>query len=386
MLKLLRITTVSMSFRLLLRGQLQFLSYHFDTHAASAPGWELDDLLTHEKTRVHSVKMERPPAPKQDLASLFKLRKLITNLKPQIVHTHTPKAGLLGMLAGYLCHVPVRLHTVAGIPWMESAGKKRKLLQLMEKLTYRFATHVYSNSFALKDFILKNCLLPEHKISVIANGSSNGINTEWYNRSAEVLHSAEMLKNKLRITDEKVILFVGRLVKDKGIQELVEAFQEIRPKHRVKLLLVGPLEKDRDPLSSWAEDLLSNDPNIITTGYVNDVRPYIAMSHLLAFPSYREGFPNVPMQAGSMGLPSVVTDINGCNEIIENEVNGLIVPPKSTNALTKAISRLLEDQNLYDYLASNARPMIVSRFDQQDFWNALLDEYNHHLRKAGYDV
>lgn len=122
-LTLLRIATVSMSYRLLLKGQLGYMSQYFETHAASAPGWELDDLITHENTEVHPVRMVRPPAPRQDLASLFKLRKLITKLKPQFVHTHKPKAGLLGMLASDLCRVPVRLHTVAGIPWMESKGE-----------------------------------------------------------------------------------------------------------------------------------------------------------------------------------------------------------------------------------------------------------------------
>lgn len=362
------------------------MSQYFETHAASAPGWELDDLITHENTTVHPIKMERQPAPKQDLASLFKLRKLINTLKPQIVHTHTPKAGLLGMLAAYLSRVPVRLHTVAGIPWMESVGKKRKLLQLMERLTYRLATHVYSNSFALKDFILENRLLPEHKLSVIANGSSNGINTEWYRRSADVLHAAESLKKEWGITDEKVILFVGRLVKDKGIEELLEAFQEIRTKHKVKLLLVGPFEKERDPLSRWAEGLIEKDHDIITPGYVKDVRPYMAISHLLAFPSYREGFPNVPMQAGAMGLPSIVTDINGCNEIIEHEVNGLIIPPKSAAALTESLGRLLTDEELYTLLAAKAVPMISSRYDQRLLLEALLAEYSMHLKNAGLDV
>lgn len=384
--RLLRITTVSITLSVLLRWQLRFMNKYFETHAASAPGKELFELKSEENTIFHAIPMERTPSLITDLKSLFNMRKLMGSVRPDIVHTHTPKGGLLGMMAAWFSRVPVRLHTVAGIPWMESEGKRRKILKAIEKLTYRFATHVYSNSFALRAFILENRLLSPSKISVIANGSSDGINTEWYKCSAEMFHSAETLKRELGITDESVILFVGRLVKDKGIEELLKAFQEIRPRHRVKLLLVGPLEKERDPLSSWAEALLNDDPNIITTGYVNDVRPYIAMSHLLAFPSYREGFPSVPMQAGAMGIPSVVTDINGCNEIIEHEVNGLIVPPKSTKALIKAIRRLLQDQILYDDLASNARPMIVSRFDQQVFWNALLEEYISHLRKAGYDV
>ncbi len=384
--KLLRITTVSMSYRLLLKGQLQFMSQHFETHAASAPGWELDDLATDENTQVHPIDMERKPSPVKDFASLVKLRALIKKLKPRIVHTHTPKAGLLGMLAAYLCRVPVRLHTVAGIPWMESVGAKRKVLQFMEKLTYRYATHVYSNSQALKEFILENNLLPSQKISVIAKGSSNGINTEWYSRTQEVLKKASALKEEWGLKDEKVILFVGRLVKDKGIEELLEAYKNLKPVLKIKLLLVGPFEKERDPLSDWASNLIENDIDIITPGYVKDVRPYMALSYLLAFPSYREGFPNVPMQAGAMGLPSIVTDINGCNEIVEQEVNGLIIPPKSAGHLQEALVRLLEDNELYNRLSQNARPMIEQRYEQKLIWEALLEEYQIHLKKAGIDV
>lgn len=384
--KLLRITTVSMSYRLLLKGQMEYMSRYFETHAASAPGWELDDLATDENTQIHPIDMERKPSPVKDFASLVKLRALIKKLKPRIVHTHTPKAGLLGMLAAYLCRVPVRLHTVAGIPWMESAGAKRKVLQFMEKLTYRFATHVYSNSQALKEFILENNLLPAQKISVLARGSSNGINTEWYSRTEEVMVQAHALKEEWGLKDEKVILFVGRLVKDKGIEELLEAYQNLRQQYQLKLLLVGPFEKELDPLSDWAVTLIENDIDIITPGYVKDVRPYMALSYLLAFPSYREGFPNVPMQAGAMGLPAIVTDINGCNEIVEQVVNGLIIPPKSAGHLQEALVRLLEDNELYNSLAENARPMIEQRYEQQLIWEALLEEYQIHLKKAGINV
>jgi glycosyltransferase involved in cell wall biosynthesis len=375
-----------MSYRLLLKGQLQFMSHHFETHAASAPGWELDDLAANENTQVHPVFMERKPSPIEDFSSLLKLRLLIKNLMPQIVHTHTPKAGLLGMWAAYLCKVPVRIHTVAGIPWMESVGAKRKLLAAMEKLTYRFATHVYSNSLGLQNFILKNNLLRSNKISVIANGSSNGIDTHWYNRTTVVMQQAEALKEDWGFKGEKVILFVGRLVKDKGIEELLEAYQNLRTKHKLKLLLVGPVEEERDPLADWAMQMIVDDNDIITTGYVKDVRPYFALSHLLAFPSYREGFPNVPMQAGAIGLPAVVTDINGCNEIIENEINGLIIPAKSVSRLEKALDRLLSDQNLYQRIAANTRPMIVERYDQKVLWESLLGEYKDHLKRAGLSV
>lgn len=373
-----------MSFRLLLKGQLKYMSKHFNVFASSAPGEELFELKELENTIPHPIPMERKPSPIKDWFSLLKIVRLIMELKPIIVHTHTPKAGLLGMMASYFTKVPIRLHTVAGIPWMDSKGINRSILKWIEKLTYCFATHVYSNSIAMRDFILENNLIRENKISVIGQGSSNGIDTNWYNNTAEVKELAGNLRNQYDLEEYKVILFVGRLVKDKGIEELLEAYEALKKTFKIKLLLVGPFEKDRDPLSSHAIHAIENDPFIVATGYVKDVRPYMAISYLLAFPSYREGFPNVPMQAGAMGLPSVVTDINGCNEIIEDGVNGLLVQPKNISALQSAIEALLSDENLYKKIEANARPMITSRFEQKQMWDLILREYNMHLEEKGY--
>lgn len=270
---------------------------------------------------------------------------------------------------------------------MESEGTKRKILQNMEKLTYRLATHVYSNSVALRAFILENNLLPESKISVIANGSSNGIDTSWFQRTADVEKKARELRSEWNVENGKVIIFVGRLVKDKGIEELLQAFAQLKQEGQsVKLVLVGPFEEERDPLSSAASQIIKKDPHVITTGFVKDVRPYLCAADLLAFPTYREGFPNVPMQAGALGLPSVVTDINGCNEIVQHGVNGLILPPKDATALHDAIHQLLTDEPLYERLSKNARPMITERFEQKLVWEGLLKEYRYRMQQKNIDV
>ena len=372
-----------MSFRLLLKGQLKFMSQYFTNYAASSPGEELYELEDLENTKPYPIAMRRKPSPIRDLLSLIKVKRLIYKLKPTIVHSHTPKAGLLGMMAAYFAKVPIRLHTVAGIPWMESRGMKRWVLKKMEKLTYHFATHVYSNSFAMYDFILVNKLIRSDKISVIGQGSTNGIDTSWYDNTVEVRKEANNLRNHYKLGEYKVLLFVGRLVKDKGIEELLEAYDVLKQTYKIKLFLVGPFEKDRDPLSRQAIHFIENDPNIIITGYVKDVRPYMAISYLLAFPSYREGFPNVPLQAGAMGLPSVVTDINGCNEIIQHGVNGLVVQPKSVSSLLSALDCLLSMQEVYKKIASNARPMITARFEQKQIWELILKEYQRHLKNNG---
>ena len=177
---------------------------------------------------------------------------------------------------------------------------------------------------------------------------------------------------------------MGRLVGDKGINELVTAFNTLNSEFRIqnsKLLLVGPLEAELDPLKPETLQAIESNPNIISVGYQADVRPYFAAADALVFPSYREGFPNVVMQAGAMGLPSIVTDINGCNEIIIHRVNGLIIPPKNSEALAKAMRLLMEDINLYQQLQGNARAQITNRFEQQQVWDALFEEYQSLLKQ-----
>ena len=222
------------------------------------------------------------------------------------------------MLASKLAGVPIRMHTVAGLPLMESSGMKRSVLNIVEKLTYYCATNVYPNSKGLKEFIIKEKLTSKNKLKILGNGSSNGIDTTHFSPNQVSGIEKRQLRKELNITkNDFVFVFVGRLVSDKGINELVEAFTEMSKTHtNSKLLLVGPLETHLDPLLPNTLNEIKNNEAIIYAGFQTDVRPYFATSNALVFPSYREGFPNVVMQAGAMGLPSIVTDINGCNEII----------------------------------------------------------------------
>jgi glycosyltransferase involved in cell wall biosynthesis len=281
------------------------------------------------------------------------------------------------MFAAWLARVPHRLHTVAGLPLMEASGIKRKILNCTEKLTYQCATHVYPNSNGLKTFIVKNKFCPESKLKMIGNGSSNGIDTNHFSPIHFSRQEKASLKYQLDILSESIVFcFVGRLVKDKGINELVSTFSILNSQFSiVKLLLVGPFERELDPLLPETEEIIQENPNIISTGYQTDVRPYLAISDIFVFPSYREGFPNVVMQAGAMELPSIVTDINGCNEIIIDGVNGLIIPPKNQEALKEKMELLIHDIDLRNRLKSNAREMITSRYEQQLVWEALLEEY-----------
>lgn len=386
MKKLIRITTVPISLEKLLGEQLRFMNQPFEVTGISADSENLQRVADGFGIKNFHVEMTRAITPLQDFKAIFKLYKFLKKEKPEIVHSHTPKAGLVGMIAAKLAGVPIRLHTVAGLPLMEATGMKRKVLNLVEKITYAFATKVYPNSKGLEDFILEQKFCSRNKLKIIGNGSSNGINTEFFNVNHFSESDKRELKSELNINDEDfVFIFVGRLVKDKGINELVEAFKNLKTlkpsnPQTPKLLLVGPLESELDPLLPKTLQEIETNENIISVGFKQDVRPYFAISDALAFPSYREGFPNVVMQAGTMELPSIVTDINGCNEIIEERENGLIIPAKNTSELQNAMQKIIEDQVLYNHLKQNARPMIESRYSQQTVWKALLEEYKMLLK------
>lgn len=377
-IKLIRITTVPQSLRGLLRGQLKFMSENgFDVVGVSSPGDALQEVQNNEEVRVEAISMTRTISIMKDLKSLYRLYIFLRREKPEIVHTHTPKAGTLGMLAAKLAGVPHRLHTVAGLPLLEIQGKKRKLLDTVEKITYSCATLVFPNSLGLQEIIVENKYTKPQKLKVLASGSSNGINTTHFDPSRYPEAGRRELRENLGIDSQDfVFIFVGRLVTDKGINELVSAFSSLQGvRKNIKLLLVGPFEDKLDPLFPETLKQIGDNSNILLAGYQPDVRPYFAIADCLVFPSYREGFPNVVMQAGAMGLPSIVTNINGCNEIIINQENGLIITIKDTKAIEKSMRFMLSEITLFNQMKTNSRKMIVDRYEQRLVWNAILMEY-----------
>ncbi|WP_378173679.1 glycosyltransferase family 4 protein [Aquimarina sp. SS2-1] len=337
----------------------------------------LEKVGEKEEIRTIPVEMTRKITPVQDLKAVYQLYKVFRKEKPDIVHSHTPKAGTLSMIAARFAGVPHRLHTIAGLPLLEATGAKRLLLDAVEKLTYGCATMIYPNSFGLNDIILQNKYTSPKKLKVIANGSSNGIDTSHFDPSKYSLDDNTKLREELKIDQEDfVYVFVGRFVKDKGINELITSFKKINDiQPNSKLLLVGTYERELDPLLPETESEIDNNPNIISVGWQNDVRPFFAIADALTFPSYREGFPNVVMQAGAMGLPSIVTDINGCNEIITEGINGTIIPVKSSEALYNAMEKFITDKEYCTKLSLKARDMICQKYERKFVWNEILEEY-----------
>jgi glycosyltransferase involved in cell wall biosynthesis len=375
--KLIRITTVPLSLEKLLEGQLAFMKAYFEVVAISAEKETLEAYGKREGVRVFPLALTRKITPITDLKAVYRLYRFLKKEKPAIVHTHTPKAGIVGMMAAWLAGVPHRLHTVAGLPLMEATDAKRKVLDIVEKLTYRFATKVYPNSKGLYDFILAEKFTEPSKLSIIGNGSSNGIDTAYFDPSQYADGEKNSIRQELGIPQNHfTFVFVGRLVKDKGINELVAAFLNLSTSEKnISLILVGPFEDDLDPLHPETLKNIKNNPNIHSVGFKKDVRPYFLASDALAFPSYREGFPNVVMQAGAMDLPSIVTDINGCNEIIAQGKNGLIIPPKNETALFEAMKKMVNDPKEFAQLKISARQTIVENYDRKELWEALLAEY-----------
>lgn len=387
--KIIRITTVPGSLKTLLKGQLRFMSQHgFEVVAVSSGGALLKGVAEAEGVRIVAIEMTRTISPFIDMKSLIAFYKLCRSEEPVIVHSHTPKAGIVAMLGATLAGVPIRLHTVAGLPLMESKGVKRILLNFVERLTYRCATKVYPNSFGLSDFIIRNDFTRMNKLKVLGNGSSNGVDTIFFDPSHFSLDEIDFYRKSLGITrNDFVFIYVGRLVGDKGINELINAFSLLMGKveeyQRVKLLLVGSLEPALDPVKPETLKIIEENGSVLSIGFKEDVRPYLAISDCLVFPSYREGFPNVVMQAGAMGLPSIVTDINGCNEIIREGKNGVIIPAKDVNALLLAMTKMYFDREFHRKLQTKSRIVICENYEQTVIWQILLEEYRALLKEKG---
>lgn len=372
-----RITTVPISLKILLKGQLKYMSQFYNILAVANDEEELKEVRQNEEVVTCGIAMTRQITPFADLIALVKLIRLCRKERPDIVHTHTPKAGTLGVLAAKIAGVKTRIHTVAGLPLMEATGFKYKVLSAVERFTYACATHVWPNSHGLESYISQN-IYTSPKVRVLGKGSSNGINTTYFSLDSVDKPVLETLKMQHGINDgDFVFISIGRITAAKGINELVEAFSALGSKYsHAKLLLLGDYESDLDPLKDKTVNEINTNKQIIGCGYQKDIRPLLALSHCLVHPSYREGFPNVVLQALSMNIPALVSDINGCNEIVEHQFNGLIYPPKRVDALFDSLKVVLDDHVLLERLKSNARESVVARYEQKVVWELIKAEYD----------
>lgn len=376
--KIMRITTVPLSLHKLLNGQMKFMHQHgFEVLMVSADGPEINQVIANEGCRHAVVNLTRKISPLQDLKALFQLIKLIISFRPDIVHTHTPKAGLIGMLAAWYCNVPVRMHTIAGLPWIEFSGIKKMVLKWTEKITAHCAQYVYVNSRSLMDYLFREKILTDlRKMRVLGAGTSNGIDLDYFSENPEILDKAIQLKKETRLPENgRVWLFVGRVVSDKGIRELFHAFCKVHHDFpEDQLWLVGPAES-KNALPESFFDEIKNHTNVYLWGYQDDVRPFMKAASALVFPSYREGFPNVPLQAAAMGCPLILSDINGCNELVSHEQNGLLVPVKDDKLLSIAMLRMRKDRDMRLAFIEKTLQIVKSQYSQSQIHQSLKSEY-----------
>lgn len=378
-IRILRISTVPGSIETFCNGLLKELqtTEGYEVVVVSSPGEEMETIARREGVRCVAVPMQRHISPALDLKSLWGLIKVFRREKPNMVHSITPKAGLLSMMAAWFCRVPVRLHTFTGLVFPTSKGIKRQILMFTDRLTCFCATHIVPEGEGVKSDLIKN-RITRKPIKVLGHGNVRGIDLRHYDpRRPEVKAEAAKIRKK----DLFTFIFVGRIVGDKGINELVEAFERLKKEiPAIRLLLVGKYEADLDPLSSTTSEIIDTDSNIEAVGLQNDVRPWMAAAAALVFPSYREGFPNVVIEAGAMGIPAIVTDINGSREIIIEGENGLIIPPRNADALYTAMKEMVVNDALRESMASKARKLVAERYEQSYVRKCLKEYYTQILK------
>ena len=370
--KIIRTTTVPGSLNNFCRGLLRELTDEgYEVVAVSSPGPAMGEISEREGVKTIAVPMHREISPLNDLKSLWGLIKVLRKEKPTMVHSMTPKAGLLSMMAAWVCRVPVRLHTFTGLVFPTSTGLKQKILIFTDRLTCACATHIVPEGEGVKNDLI-NYGITKKPLKVLGYGNVRGIDLKRFDPELpEVKAEAE----KIRKDGVFTFVSIGRLVGDKGINELVEAFKQVHEKFpATRLILIGPEERELDPLRDETITEIENNPAIEAVGRQSDVRPWLLASDALVHPSYREGFPNVVIEAGAMGLPSIVTDINGSREIIIEGENGTIVTTKNTAALSNVMERFVSERELAINLASKARKLVSDRFDQ-DFVRKCLKDY-----------
>ncbi|WP_276522370.1 glycosyltransferase family 4 protein [Kallotenue papyrolyticum] len=357
----------------------------FLVEALSSPGPLLERFGAREGVRVHAVEMARRITPLQDLVAIARLWRRLRAIRPHIVHAHTPKAGLLGMIAAWLARVPVRIYHIHGLPLMTASGHKRWLLRWSEKISCWLAQQVLCVSHSIRDVAIAETLCPAAKIKVLLGGSINGVDAQGrFSPASMDAPARRAARESLGIPhDALVIGFIGRVVRDKGVEELVAAWRLIRDQFpTLHLIVAGPFEP-YDPVSPEAEATLRRDPRIHLTGWVDDTLSIHASIDILALPTYREGFPVVPLEAAAMAVPVVATRIPGCIDAVQDGVTGTLVPVGDVAALAEAIRSYILDPDLRRQHGRAGRERVLREFQQEAIWEATLQEYLRLLRRRG---
>lgn len=386
--ELVHITTVPMSLTFL-RGQVGYVSQRdFQVHAISSPGPDLDAFGNRYGVETYAVEMPRSIAPLRDLWALREIVRILRQIHPEIVHAHTPKGGLLGMIGAYLAGVPVRIYHMRGLPLVGASGSKRALLRWTERIACTLAHRVICVSHSLREIAIRENLCPAEKLAVLAGGSGQGVDAKRrFAPASDAARTGFQVRARWSIPDRApVVGFVGRLVRDKGVIELEAAWQRLRADYPdLHLLLVGPFEP-QDPVPVDVRSRLEGDARVHLAGMDWETPPYYAAMDLLVLPTYREGFPNVLLEAAAMELPVVATRIPGCVDAVEDGVTGTLVPVKDVDELVTAIRRYLGDPALRLRHGVAGRARVLHKFRQEAIWEAMYKEYLSLLAARGLSL
>ena len=369
------VTTVPQSLQFF-RGQIQFLKQKFEIEILSSSGDWMTKICERENVKGHVVEMEREISIFKDIYSLFRMLVTMHRIHPDIVHGNTPKGGFICMLSAFLLRISKRIYYIHGLRYEGTTGLKRKLLMKMESLSCWFATDIIVVSKGVMKSLKKDGIT-QKQTNLIHHGSINGIDS--YQFSLETIKNVKCIREQFGIPQNAFVFgFVGRIVKDKGINELIKVFVELNQKYKnTYLLLVGKIELKIDPISLDNQEEIKTNPHIIYAGIQSDVRPFLRAMNVFTFPSYREGFGISLMEAQAMEIPCISSNISGCNEIIQDMENGFLIEPRNEIGLFKAMEKLLLDTHLYASMKGYTRKNVVAKYEQQKVWQKALETYSY---------
>lgn len=369
-----------------LTGQLNYISRHdFEVWCVSSPGPELERIGEQEGVNTHSIGISRKISPFQDFASVYKILRFFLRVRPTIVHVHTPKGAFLGMLAAWISRVPIRIYHVHGLRFVTMTGWKRNLLLLVEKCTALLATKVYCVSPSIERLYCRMRFCPKKKISVPVNGSVNGVDATGRFNPDRLKCERTLIRNEHNIPQDAIVIgFVGRIARDKGFIELVQAWCQLRDQiPNLHMMIVGPFEAEDPPPVEVRAELIS-DPNIHLVGSVDEPEQYYAAMDIYTLPSYREGFGTTSLEASAMGLPVVATRVPGCVDAVVNGVTGTLVTVRNAQSLKDALYKYSTEPIMRFEHGRNGRNRVLLDFKPIDIWHFMLKEYISFVEKI-YD-
>ncbi len=375
--KVVRLTPVLFTIPGIFKGQLRYLAENgFEVHLITSPAPDASEVCAEEQCIHHPVEITRRISPIKDFLAILRVYGILKKIRPAILHTHTTKGGLIGIIAGRLAGVPCCVHFMPGFSAYAMSPIKRRLVLACERITYRLAHRLVPNSFSLKEFLSQSRLVIDEKVDIIGFGSSNGVSLERFSRTTATLDAAKTYRDKFSIKEsDTVFIFVGRLSVEKGIVELVQAFTGIQDKN-IHLMFLGRMESNRALLPENISKIIHEHPRIHLTGWTDDVPGFLACADILVLPTYHEGFPNALLQGAAMGLPIIATDVRGCRDIIQHMETGLLVPPENPAALQNAMSQMLKSTDLRKTLSTNNLENVRKKWAQEKVCMDLQQYYN----------